>query len=77
MVTIEILANDRNGLVADITTSVNEIKGKINAIMARVTQERVVVVNLELQLQDVDHLTKVLKAIRKVDSVFEVRRKKG
>ena len=76
-VNIEILANDRNGLVADITGAVNDAKGKINAIMARLTQDRVVVVNIEIQLQDVDHLTKVLKALRKVDSVFEVRRKKG
>jgi len=30
-----------------------------------------------MQLQDVEHLTKVLKTLRKVDSVFEVRRKKG
>jgi len=27
-------------------------------------------------LQDIDHLNKVMKAIRKVDSVYEVRRKK-
>ncbi|MBQ7668688.1 MAG: bifunctional (p)ppGpp synthetase/guanosine-3',5'-bis(diphosphate) 3'-pyrophosphohydrolase [Clostridia bacterium] len=74
---IEILANDRVGLVGDITLAASEAKAKINAIMARVAQDRVVIVNVEVKLQDVDHLTKVLKAFRKVDSVFEVRRKKG
>jgi len=74
---IEVLANDRNGLIADITNAINDSKGKIHAIMARLTQDRGVIVNIEIQLQDVDHLTKVLKALRKVDSVFEVRRKKG
>ena len=32
---------------------------------------------VEVQLQDTDHLNKVIKSLRKVDSVYEVRRKKN
>ena len=73
---IEVFANDRNGLFGEVSAAVNDAKGKINAINARVTQERVAVFQLEVQLTDIDHLNKVIKAIRKVDSVYEVRRKK-
>lgn len=73
---IEVFANDRNGLFGEVSAAVNDAKGKINAINARVTGERVAVFQLEVQLTDIDHLNKVIKAIRKVDSVYEVRRKK-
>lgn len=73
---IEVFANDRNGLFGEVSAAVNDAKGKINAINARVTQERVAVFQVEVQLTDIDHLNKVIKAIRKVDSVYEVRRKK-
>lgn len=73
---IEVFANDRNGLFGEVSAAVNDAKGKINAINARVTQERVAVFQVEVQLADIDHLNKVIKAIRKVDSVYEVRRKK-
>jgi len=73
---IEIFANDRNGLLADVTAAVNDVKGRISAVMARVTPDKVVVLQLEIQLQDIEHLNKVMKAVRKVDSVYEVRRKK-
>ncbi len=73
---IEVFANDRNGLFGEVSAAVNDAKGKINAINARVTQERVAVFQVEVQLTDIEHLNKVIKAIRKVDSVYEVRRKK-
>jgi GTP pyrophosphokinase len=73
---IEVFANDRNGLLSEISFAVSDAKGKINAISARVTPERVAVFQMEVQLSDIDHLNKVIKAIRKVDSVYEVRRKK-
>ena len=56
---------------------VGEVKARINAISARVMSDRTVLVNIEVQLENVEHLTKTLKAVKKVDSVYEVRRKKG
>lgn len=73
---IEIFANDRNALLADVTAAVNEVKGRISAVMARVMPDKVVILQMEIQLQDIEHLNKVMKAVRKVDSVYEVRRKK-
>lgn len=77
VVSIEVMANDRKGLLGDVSNAVADVKAKINTIAARVTDERTVVVNMEVQLENVEHLTKTLKALRKVDSVYEVRRRKG
>ena len=74
---IEVFANDRNGLFADVSSAISDAKGRINAINARVLQDRVAMFQVEVQLTDIDHLNKVIKALRKVDSVYEVRRKKS
>ena len=42
-VTIEIYANDRTGILADIITAVNSIKTKLIAINARTTKEKIVI----------------------------------
>ena len=42
-VTIEIYANDRTGILADIITAANSIKTKLIAINARTTKEKIVI----------------------------------
>ena len=75
-VDIEIFSNDRTGLLSDI---VKEITGqKINIVGAntKTSKERIATIEITIEVENIDQLTKVLKAIRKVDSVYEVKRKK-
>ena len=73
---LEIYANDRNGLVSDVTIALNDVKANIISINARTTDNRVAIINIGIEVEDTDKLNKVLKAIRKVDSVYEVHRSK-
>lgn len=73
---LEIYANDRAGLVADVTIALNDAKASIISINARTTNNRIAIINIGLEVEDTDKLNKVLKAIRKVDSVYEVHRSK-
>ena len=74
---LEVYSNDRDGLLIDITTAVGELKAKIVAITARTVQNnRVAVFTIGLEVVDINMLNKVIKAIRKVDSVYEVHRQK-
>ena len=75
-VEIEIYANDRNGLLADIIQKINETKAKIMGVSAKATKERVAIVEISLEIDSLDSLNKILKELRKVDSVYEVKRKK-
>ena len=38
--------------------------------------ERIAIIDITLEVENLEELNKVQKAIRKVDSVYEVRRKK-
>ncbi|MBQ9280394.1 MAG: bifunctional (p)ppGpp synthetase/guanosine-3',5'-bis(diphosphate) 3'-pyrophosphohydrolase [Clostridia bacterium] len=77
MAELEIYANDRAGLLADITVAVGELKAKMTSINARTVQNnRVAVITMGLEIEDTEMLNKVIKVIRKVDSVYDVHRQK-
>ncbi len=75
-VDIEILSNDRSGLVADIMKEINNEKATVLLINSKLNREKIVITNLTLEVENLDELNKILKSLRKVDSVYEVKRKK-
>lgn len=75
-VDIEISANDRSGLLADITKALSAAKANIVGINAKTGKDRIAIIELTLETKNIDELNSILKAIRKVDSVYEVTRKK-
>lgn len=75
-VDIEVFSNDRTGLLADIIKAVYDVKTKLVAVNSRTNKDRTVTTDITIEVQNLEELNKTLKSIRKVDSVFEVRRKK-
>lgn len=75
-VNIEVLANDRNGLLVDILNALKESKAKLMGVNTKTTKERIAMMDIALEVENIQELNQVQKAIRKVDSVYEVRRKK-
>lgn len=75
-VDVEIFANDRDGLVADIMNVIKDSKNNLIAISARANKERIAVTEITLEVENLDELNQTLKQLRKVDSVYEVKRKK-
>ncbi len=73
---IELRSNDRSGLVADIAREMNNLKADMLLINSKVIQDRIVVTEMTIEVESLDALNKVLKALRKIDSVYEVSRKK-
>ena len=74
-VDVEIFANDRDGLVTDIMAIFKNSKIKIMAISARANKEKIAITDISLEVENLDELNQALKQLRKVDSVYEVRRK--
>jgi guanosine-3',5'-bis(diphosphate) 3'-pyrophosphohydrolase len=75
-VDIEVYSNDRTGLLADIIKAVYDVKTKLVAVNSRTNKDRTVTTDITIEVQNLEELNKTLKSIRKVDSVFEVKRKK-
>ena len=75
-VDIEVYSNDRTGLLADIIKAIYDVKTKLVAVNSKANKDRIVITEITIEVQNLEELNKALKAIRKVDSVFEVKRKK-
>ena len=75
-VEVEIYSNDRSGLLVDILKQIGTTKAKILGVNTKTTKEKIAIMNITLEVENLDELNKAQKAIRKVDSVYEVRRKK-
>jgi len=73
---ITIMANDRTALLMEITNIIGEAKIPMKAINARTTRDQIAIMNLTLEITDTEQLDKIIKRIKKVDSVFEVTRSK-
>ena len=75
-VEIEVLANDRNGLLADIIKQISSVKTRLIGVNSKVNKEKIVVTDLIVEVENLEDLNNILKALRKVDNVYEVNRKK-
>ncbi len=77
-VEVEILANDRNGLLKDIIKQIeNYAKIKLMGVNTRTTKESIAIMNISLEVENIETLSKLLTAFRNVESVYEVHRKRG
>ena len=74
-VEVEVLANDRKGLLSDVIKKVDDTKALLMGVNTKTTRERVAIMDLSLEIKDLEELNKVLKSLRTVDSVYDVRRK--
>ena len=75
-VDIEIYSNDRDGLLADIVKEFGNEKVNMMDVRSKVTKERIVVTEILAEIENLDTLNKLFKALRKIDSVYEVKRKR-
>ena len=75
-VDIEVFSNDRTGLLSDIVKEITSQKINIVGVNTKTSKERIATIEITLEVENIEQLSKVLKAIRKVDSVYEVKRKK-
>ena len=76
-VEIEILANDRNGLLKDIIKQVENAKIKLTGMNSRATKEGIAIIDLSLEVENIEILNKALSSFRNIESVYDVNRKRG
>lgn len=73
-VEIEITAQDRANLLADVMTAVSESKVSITAVNGRTDKNRQAVIHLTLIVRDRAHLEQVMSKVKRVKDVYSVNR---
>jgi GTP pyrophosphokinase len=73
-VDVEIEALDRAGLLQDVMGVCSEYKTSASSVTARVKRDKMAVISLTLQINNLDHLHKVIEKFRTLKGVREVYR---
>ncbi len=73
---LEVRATDRKGLLAEITTIIDESKVNINAFHSRTTKDKIAIINFILEISDIEQLNKLIRKFRKIEGVMDVYRAK-
>ena len=73
---IVVKANNRNNILTDVISKLNELKVNIEGMNTKTTQDRENIMEFSLNISDVAQLQKIIRNLKKVDSVFEVKRLK-
>lgn len=74
---IQIEADDRQGMISEVTTAIADLKMDIKAINARTFKNNEVIINITVQVSDTDMLEKVIKKCRKIGGVHDIYRNRN
>ena len=73
---IQVKANDRQGLLAEITSIVNESKINIVSFYSRTSKDKTANINFILEINDIEQLNKLIRRFRRIEGVVDVFRAK-
>ncbi len=71
---INIVADDRDRLTADVMTAINDTKTTINTVFARVMKDGTAVINVKMEVKNNSHFDYICKKIRRLKGIHEVKR---
>ncbi len=73
-VRITVLSEDRPGMLAKITSVIADLRSNIKNVEARTFEDRRGEITLVLDIQDLNHLHKILEKVKGIEGVYHVER---
>ena len=74
---IKVFANNRNGLLADVSKALTEKNINILALNTRANKQNVATMSITIEISGKDELTRVIDKIRQIESVVDIERTTG
>ena len=72
--TLDILCITRNGLFADISVALNNLRIPVNAIMGKEQKDNTTGIQLTITVSDINQLNYVITAMKNVEGVLSINR---
>lgn len=71
---IQVVSLDRKGLLSEITMMMHEQDMIMSGINAKIDKNGIAIVNISLEISDIEELNKLMRKLRNLDEVIEVKR---
>ena len=72
--TIDILGTDRQGLVADVTVALGNMRIPIHTLMAREAKDNHSIIQVTIGISDLEQLRGIMASLKKISGVISVQR---
>lgn len=72
---VQVVAQNQRGLIAGVSNTISEVDANIVSMEAHTSSDNLAIVNLVLEVDNLDHLEKVLVKLKHIAGVIETRRK--
>ncbi len=74
MSNLKIVANDRTGIILDVTNIIGDLKIPIKGFNARTTKDNIAILEISIEINNTEQLEKIIHKISAVGGVIEVTR---
>ena len=74
MTNIQLVSTDRKGLLSEITMTINDMNMVMSGINAKIDKKGIAVINLSLEISDIEALNKLIRKLKSIEDVIEVKR---
>ena len=71
---IQVQADDRDGLLADIMSVITELKLQLSAVNANLAKQGTALINVKLKITSIESLTDLMKRLKRLKGVVDVYR---
>lgn len=71
---IQVKSTDRTGILTEITQRLTELDLEIIALNARTSKEKLVLINMTIEIKNLEQLSDLMKKVRKIKGVIDVYR---
>ncbi len=71
---IQIYAPDRKGLLSEITLLISETSLMVTGVNAKLTKNEIAVINLTIEINNTEQLTKLIKKLQGMPGIIDVKR---
>jgi len=74
---IQIYANDRTGMLVDISKVLTERQINITSLNARTSKQGINTINMTFEIQSIDELHSLTEKLRQIEGVLDIKRTRG
>lgn len=71
---VQVISSDRKGLLSEITIIVQEMEMAMTGINAKIDKNGIAIVNISIEISDIEELNKLMRRLRSLEEVIEVKR---
>lgn len=71
---VQVISSDRKGLLSEITIIVQEMEMAMTGINAKIDKKGIAIVNISIEISDIEELNKLMRRLRSLEEVIEVKR---